>query len=65
MTGPGGVRVADSEGTPLGIIRTPVTATDIAFYGFDSRVLFITAPSAIFAIRLKVAGISVLDRLEG
>ncbi|MCH8063534.1 MAG: SMP-30/gluconolactonase/LRE family protein, partial [Chloroflexi bacterium] len=53
MTGPGGVRVADSEGTPLGIIRTPVTATDIAFYGFDSRVLFITAPPAIFAIRLK------------
>ena len=57
--------MADPEGTPLGMIRTPVTATNMAFYGFDSRVLFITAPPAIFAIRLKVAGISLLDRLEG
>ena len=64
VTGPGGVWVADSEGAPLGIIRTPVVTTNLAFYGFDSSVLFITAPPAIFAIRIKVPGISVLDRLE-
>ena len=63
VTGPGGVWVADSEGTPLGIIRTPVAATNMAFYGFDSKVLFITAPPAIFAVRLRVGGISVLGRI--
>jgi hypothetical protein len=41
-----------------------VVTTNVAFYGFDSRVLFMTAPPAIFAIRLEVACISVLDRLK-
>ena len=62
VTGPGGVWVVDSEGTPLGIVRTPGITTNCAFYGFDSRLLFITATTGTYVIRLKVPGISVYDR---
>jgi gluconolactonase len=62
VTGPGGVWVCDPEGTPLGIIRTPGNTTNCAFYGFDSKLLFITATTGTYVIRLKVPGISVYDR---
>ena len=62
VTGPGGVWVADPAGTPLGIIRTPGVTTNCAFYGFDSELLFITATTGTYVIRLKVPGISVYDR---
>ena len=62
VTGPGGVWVCDPEGTALGIIRTPGTTTNCAFYGFDSKLLFITATTGTYVIRLKVPGISVYDR---
>ena len=63
VTGPGGVWVASNDGTPLGIIRLPVSATNMAFYGFDSMMLFITAPPGLFMARLKTPGISVVDRI--
>ena len=65
VTGPGGVWVASGDGTPLGIIRVPQTTSNVAFYGFDSRLLFITAPTAVYVARIKVPGVSVIDRVEG
>jgi gluconolactonase len=64
VTGPGGVWVAAPDGTPLGLLRLPVVATNLAFYGFDARWLFITAPPALFMVRVAVPGISVLDRIR-
>ncbi len=64
VTGPGGVWVAAGDGAPLGIIRLPLVATNLAFYGFDARMLFITAPPAIFMARVKKPGISVIDRIR-
>jgi len=64
VTGPGGVWVAAPDGTPLGILRTPVVATNLAFYGFDAKILFITAPPALFVVRIAVPGMSVLTRLR-
>jgi gluconolactonase len=63
VTGPGGVWVVAADGTPLGLIRLPVVATNVAFYGFDARILFVTAPPALFIVPLRVPGISVLSRL--
>jgi sugar lactone lactonase YvrE len=49
---------------PLGLLRLPVVATNLAFYGYDAKMLFITAPPALFVVRLAVAGISVIDRIR-
>ena len=65
VTGPGGIWVASADGTPLGIIRVPQITSNLAFYGFDSRLLFITAPTAVYVARIKVPGISVTDRVQG
>lgn len=62
-TGPGGVWVASSDGTALGIIRVPKVTTNLAFYCFDSLGLFITAPPSVYFVKLRVAGISVTDRI--
>ena len=62
ITGPGGVWVADPEGEPLGIIRHDGVATNCAFYGFDSKLLFITATTGTYVTRLRVPGIPVHDR---
>jgi gluconolactonase len=64
VTGPGGVWVAAPDGTPLGLLRLPVVATNLAFYGYDAKMLFITAPPALFVVRVAVAGISVIDRIR-
>jgi gluconolactonase len=64
VTGPGGVWVADKTGHPLGIVRVPHSCTNVAFYGRDSKLLFITAPPAVYVIRLKVPGVSVADRVR-
>ena len=37
VTGPGGIWVASRDGEALGIVRTPNVATNLAFYGFDSK----------------------------
>ena len=64
VTGPGGVWVVAADGTPLGILRLPVAATNLAFYGYDAKILFITAPPALFVVRLALPGTSVLDRIH-
>ena len=62
VTGPGGVWVAEPDGTALGIIRHDGIPTNCAFYGFDSSLLFITATTGTYVIRLRVPGIPVYDR---
>jgi gluconolactonase len=64
VTGPGGVWVVAADGTPLGVLRLPVVTTNLAFYGYDAKILFITAPPAVFVVRLAIPGVSVLDRIR-
>lgn len=64
VTGPGGVWVADKTGKALGILRVPNVCTNLAFYGWDCKLLFITTPPAVYVSKLKVSGISVLDRIR-
>ena len=52
------VSVAAPDGTPLGILRLPVAATNVAFYGYYVKILFVTAPPALFVVRLARPGIS-------
>ncbi len=62
ITGPGGVWVARPDGEALGIIRHDGIPTNCGFYGFDSRLLFITATTGTYVVRLRVPGIPVHDR---
>lgn len=62
-TGPGGIWVADHSGKPLGIIKFEEITTNLAFYGLDSHMLVVTAPPSLYMLKLKVPGISVLERL--
>lgn len=55
-TGPGGTWVFASDGTRLGIIRTPEVPANLAFGGPDLRTLFLTARTSIYAMRVKVPG---------
>ena len=64
VTGPGGVWVVASDGTPSGIIRLPDVAANLAFYGFDAKILFITASTRLYMVRLKIPGVSVINRVR-
>jgi len=51
-----GVHIFSPEGKLLGKIRTPETAANCTFGGPDGRTLFITAHTAVWQVRLAVAG---------
>jgi sugar lactone lactonase YvrE len=55
----GGVWIFNSAGKPLGIIRLPEVAANLAWGNDDWRTLFITASTSLFRIRLLVPGIPV------
>ena len=55
-TGPGGTWVFTSDGTHLGIIRTPEIPANLAFGGPDLRTLFFTARTSVYAMRVKTPG---------
>src|SRR6266540_4243521 len=55
-TGPGGTWVFASDGTRLGIIRTPEIPANLAFGGPDLKTLFFTARTSVYTLRVKVAG---------
>jgi sugar lactone lactonase YvrE len=55
----GGVWIFDQTGKPLGIIRLPEVAANLAWGGDDWRTLFITASTSLYRIRLSVPGIPV------
>jgi len=55
-TGPGGTWVFAPDGTRLGIIRTPEVPANLAFGGPDLRMLFFTARTSVYSLRVKVPG---------
>ncbi len=55
-TGPGGTWVFATDGTRLGIIRTPEVPANLAFGGPDLRTLFFTARTSVYTMRAKVPG---------
>jgi gluconolactonase len=55
-TGPGGTWVFAPDGRRLGIIRTPEVPANLAFGGPDLKVLFFTAKTSIYTLRVKVPG---------
>jgi gluconolactonase len=56
VTGPGGVWILDSGGTPLGIIPTPARTGNLHWGGPDWSWLFIACSSSIYRLRTNVAG---------
>jgi sugar lactone lactonase YvrE len=59
-TGPGGAWVFDPSGRHLGTIRLPEIPANCAFGGPDRRTLFFTARTSLYAVRVKVPGITAL-----
>jgi gluconolactonase len=57
VSAPGGVYVVSPQGKLLGIIRPPERPANFAFGDDDGRTLYMTAPTSVYRIRLKVAGI--------
>ena len=56
-TGAAGVWVFDRDGSHLGTILTPEKPSNCAWGGSDSRTLYITACSSVYAIRTRTPGI--------
>lgn len=56
-TGPGGVWIFTTEGKHLGTIRPPEVPANLHWGEVDSKALYITARTALYRIRLKIAGI--------
>ncbi|HEX3035945.1 MAG TPA: SMP-30/gluconolactonase/LRE family protein [Thermodesulfobacteriota bacterium] len=52
---PGGVYVFASDGTHLGTIHTGVATSNVA-WGNDGSVLYVTASTALYRIRLSTKG---------
>jgi gluconolactonase len=55
--GPGGVWVMSPDGRLLGIILVPTMPANLTFGEDDGKALFMTAPSGLYRIRLKIPGI--------
>jgi gluconolactonase len=58
-TGAGGVWVFDSNGRHLGTIVTPEKPSNCAWGGDDWRILYITASSSIYTIRVCAPGVQL------
>jgi gluconolactonase len=56
-TGAGGVWVFDPDGNHLGTIVTPEKPSNCAWGGMDSRTLYITACTSVYAIRVRTPGL--------
>jgi gluconolactonase len=57
VSAPGGVYIVSPQGKLLGIIRPPERPANFAWGDDDGRTLYMTAPSSVYRIRLKVAGV--------
>jgi gluconolactonase len=55
-TGPGGVWVVDPGGAPLGVIELPESPSNLNWGEPDRRMLFITARTSVYCVRVRVAG---------
>lgn len=57
LTGPGGIWVIDSSGTPAAILECPENAGNLCFGGEDNCFLYITASTSVYRIPVKIPGI--------
>jgi gluconolactonase len=55
-TGPGGIWVFGPEGKHLGTIKTPESASNLAFGDADGKTIYITATSSVYKMRVNIAG---------
>lgn len=56
VSGPGGLWILSAQGKHLGTIKLPRLPANFAFGGVDGRTLYLTARSALYRMRLEVAG---------
>lgn len=56
-TGPGGVYIFNSEGKQIRKISTENRITNLGWGGDDNSDLFMTAPSAVYRLRMNVSGV--------
>ena len=56
-TGPGGIWVMSPQGTHLGTLVFPEQPANLAFGDADGRMLYVTARSGLYRVRLKIPGI--------
>jgi gluconolactonase len=54
--GPGGVWIFSPEGQHLGTILMPERTSNLTWAGADHKVLYITASTSVYRVRLKIAG---------
>jgi gluconolactonase len=57
VTGPCGIWIMGSNGVPLGILCLPEKAGNFCFGGRDSKTIYITASSSVYALDVGVPGI--------
>lgn len=55
-TGPGGIWVFSPDGKHLGTIKTPESASNLAFGDADGKTIYITATSSVYKMRVNIAG---------
>ena len=55
--GAGGVWIFDSTGRKYGVIEMPEAPANCGFGGSDGRILFVTARTGLYRIRVNVAGV--------
>lgn len=56
-TGPGGTWVFASDGSRLGIIKTPEVPANLCFGGPDMKTLFLTARTSVYSLRTRIPGL--------
>jgi gluconolactonase len=57
VTGPGGIWVMASDGSPIAILYTPENTGNFCFGGKDSSTLYITATTSVYALPVGIPGI--------
>jgi gluconolactonase len=52
--GPDGIRVLAPDGTRIGELRLPEPPTNLAWGDDDARTLYVTAPTSVYRVRLRI-----------
>ena len=58
-TGPGGCWVFDPSGDLLGVVRLPEIPANCAWGGQDNRIMFFTARTSVYSMRMRTPGTRV------
>ena len=58
----GGIHIFNSEATCLGVIRTPEQAANLVFGGDDLRMLYVTATTTLYQLRVEIAGYATFEK---